>query len=277
MGSDLLQISDLLRHIHNFDISRYDVTFLKKSLSSRMQETRINSLEDYGDLIKKNVNEGKCFIDSLNISFSLFFRNSFTFSVLEHLVLPRLILYNKSNKRKEIRIWSVACAAGQESYSLAILLEEAKNGANEKINYRIFASDHSELQVNEAQKGVYSSEEIGNLSLKRMQKWFTKQGDNYMIRQDLKQNIEYSVFDLFNEQLDSPPDSIFGDFDLVFCANLLFYYKKEYQKILLNKASNCIVNGGYLVTGETEREILLRNNFVEVFPQSAIFRIPDCL
>ena len=86
-------------------------------------------------------------------------------------------------------------------------------------------------------------------------------------------DIDFSVFDLFSEQLSSPPASIFGDFNLVICANLLFYYKHEFRKIILEKVGSCLAKGGYLVTGETERDILLRYNYHEIFPQSAIFSI----
>jgi len=80
------------------------------------------------------------------------------------------------------------------------------------------------------------------------------------------------VFDLFDEQLLCPPGCIFGDFDLVLCSNLLFYYKDEYRKSILERIGKCMKSGGYLVTGEVERDILLCHNFREVFPQSAIFQ-----
>jgi chemotaxis methyl-accepting protein methylase len=128
------------------------------------------------------------------------------------------------------------------------------------------------MQVNKAVEGRYSANALDNVSLKRANQWFTKHGDVYTVKQDMKKRIDFSVFDLCNEQLVCPPASIFGDFDLVVCANLLFYYKPEYQKIIVEKAGNCLTNGGYLITGETERDIVLGYNFREVFPQSAIFQ-----
>jgi chemotaxis methyl-accepting protein methylase len=56
------------------------------------------------------------------------------------------------------------------------------------------------------------------------------------------------------------------------CCNLLFYYKPESRKSILEKISNTVASGGYLITGETERDILLKNNYKEVFEASAIFR-----
>ncbi|MCX6307979.1 MAG: hypothetical protein NTY32_03790, partial [Bacteroidia bacterium] len=68
-----------------------------------------------------------------------------------------------------------------------------------------------------------------------------------------------------------PPESIFGDFDLIVCANLLFYYKPEYQNAILEKAVKALSKGGYLVTGEVERPLLIRNFFKEAYPFSAIY------
>jgi chemotaxis methyl-accepting protein methylase len=107
--------------------------------------------------------------------------------------------------------------------------------------------------------------------LKRVNQWFTKKSDTYSVKQELKKNIDFSVFDLFSGQFSSPPASIFGEFDIVVCANLLFYYKDEFRQAILEKTGNCMATGGYLVTGETERQILTDHNYTETFPQSAIF------
>ena len=254
------------------DLSKFDENFLTNSLQKRFAQTDCHSEESYFEFLNENKEEADYLADSLQISYSEFFRNSLTFSVLERIILPSLLFKDFNTRRKEIRIWSAACAAGQETYSLSILLGEIKNGMNETNNFRIFATDQSKSQVNEAQKGVYSKAAVENVSLRRIDQWFTKEGDTYVVKEKLKENIDFSVFDLFCEQFTSPPSSIFGEFDLVICANLLFYYKPEFQNKILGKAANCLANGGYLVTGESERDILQRFNYREVFPQSAIFQ-----
>jgi len=273
MKGEINHITELVMRSHGIDISKFDESFLNKSLQKRITETLCGSLEVYYDLLEQSNKEGNIFFDSLHISYSEFFRNALTFSVLERIILPSLIQQKKSTKRQEIRIWSVACAAGQECYSIAMLLEESKNGDSEIIKKRIFGTDQDESQVTEARKGQYSDDALNNLNLKRVKQWFTKQGDTYTVKPKLQEYIDFSVFDLFSQKLSSPPASIFGGFDLIICANLLFYYKPEYRNIILEKTRNCLANGGYLITGETERDIVMRHNYHEVFPQSAIFQI----
>jgi chemotaxis methyl-accepting protein methylase len=274
MKNELVHITDRLNSLYRVDISTYDLSFLNKAISSRMLCNHCGSLSEYSDLLENKPEEEKIFLDSLNISYSEFFRNTLTFSVLEHIVLPGLVHQKKTKGNKEIRIWSAACASGQETYSIAMLLEELQSKSDEVINYRIFATDHAENQIEEAQKACYTGATLNNLTDIRLKKWFAIQGDFYSVIPELKKHIDFSVFDLFSEMLDCPPVSIFGDFDIVFCANLLFYYKKADQKIILNKTGNCLKKTGFLITGEAERDILFRNNFQEVYQQSAIFRKP---
>jgi chemotaxis methyl-accepting protein methylase len=223
-------------------------------------------------LLDENQGEGELFVNSLQISYSEFFRNSLTFSVLEKIIIPAILTDMDKTNRKEIRIWSAACAAGQETYSLAILLNQFRNVKGKKINYRIFATDQSEQQILEAQEGHFKKSALNYVSLKHLNEWFIPEDKYYKVKQELKDSIEFSVFDLLNEKFNYPPTSVFGDFDVVICANLLFYYKPEFRKKIIRKISRSLAPNGYLVTGETEREILLQEHFQEVFPPSAIFK-----
>jgi chemotaxis protein methyltransferase CheR len=272
MKKELDNIIRIMQQMHGSSFVAFDSSFLIKSLEKRLIATGNETAEEYADHLTENKDEANLFLQSIFITYSEFFRNPLTFAVLERIILPSIVMKNKNTNRKEIRIWSAACAAGQEAYSLAMLLEELKNG-NKEFTYRIFATDQCESQLNHALKGQYSADALNNLNLKRVKQWFRKQGENYTIKPELKENIDFSVFDLFNAQLSCPPASIFGDFDLLVCANLLFYYKGEYRKLILEKAEHSLANGGYIVAGEVERNILMKHNYREVFPQSAIFRV----
>lgn len=272
-------ISDFPNLDNSIDITKYDSAFLNKSIQKRVSETLCNSSEEYYTYIAGNRSEAETFLNSLQISYSEFFRNSLTFALLEQIILPSLVTKKKKSVQKAIRIWSAACAAGQEAYSIAILLEEIKITNREVESYRIFATDQSESQINKAKKGTYSEYELGRLNMKRIKQWFNKtsSSDNqnyntYSVNSELKQNIDFSVFDLFNNQLGSPPSSIFGDFDIVICANLLFYFNPDYQKIIIEKITKCLAKEGYIIVGEAERDIMINYNFREVFPKSGIFQ-----
>jgi len=266
-------IAGLLKRLHCVDISLYDESFLNRSFQRRFAATHCETMAQYGTLMEQSEGERENFLNALHINYSLFFRNPLTFAVLEKILLPLILQKKIHPSRREIRIWSSACAAGQEAYSLAMVLQELKTRTMEQFTYRIFATDRSPWVVEEASKGIFFEDVISNVSFKRVKMWFAENGPLYEVKQELRENIDFSVFDLLDEHLSSPPSSIFGGFDLVFCANLLFYYTKEYREIILEKAGKACVKGGYLVTGETERDIVMNYNYQELYPQSCIFRI----
>jgi chemotaxis protein methyltransferase CheR len=263
--------SAIEKHGISVDLSKYDESFVVKSVQHRMDETICNALGEYFELIAKSLDETNRFVESLQISYSEFFRNPLTYSTLEKIVLPKLLQKHNDGKPSEVRIWSSACAKGQEPYSIAILMEEIMCHRQEKSKYRIFATDQSQIQVNAAQEGKYSSEDLNNLTIKRISGFFERDGKNYLVKPELKKNIDFSVFDLFDEQYSCPPKSIFGGFDLVLCANLLFYYKSAEREKIIEKVGNSMVDNGFLITGETERDILIRYGFKEVYAHSGIF------
>ena len=86
---------------------------------------KFGQFNDYFSFFKCNDEEQQLVKGLIQNNYSLFFRNSLTFTVLEHVVIPSIIQYACQGNRKEIRIWSSACAIGQEPYSLAILFAEA--------------------------------------------------------------------------------------------------------------------------------------------------------
>jgi len=271
MNKNIQNIIALLLEKNGIDITQYDEDFLQKSIMKRIDDVNCNNLNDYYNLFKENSNERIIFVESLNINYSEFFRNPFTFSVLETIAIPMITAKLKNSKRKEIRIWSTACSNGQEAYSIAILLEEMKLRCKDDLKYRIFATDKSSIQIEQAKKGKYLKSELNKVSILRFNNCFEKKDKKYLIKPELKSNIEFSVFDLLNENLSSPQDSIFGNFDLIFCSNILFYYNKICKNTILNKIKNNICIDGFIITGESERDFFIKNNYVELIMQSAIF------
>lgn len=251
----------------------FDATFLEKTILQRMNALGMSEWKNYLNLLNTIDNEKIILRGMLSNSHSLFFRHSLTFSVLEFISLPGFLIDLRNSKIRELRIWSSACAAGQEAYSLAILLEELKINSKIDFTYRIFASDQQAAQIKLAKDGLFSASALGNTSLSRIETWFTREKDGYRVSDALKKHINFSTFDLLDEQLYFPQESVYGEFNLVFCANLLFYYAPQYQQKILSKIRHVLLPNGCFVSGETEKGIVLKSGFVEKFPQSAIFRM----
>ena len=272
MRNETEKCIQFLKEKYALDISMYDDTFVERGIKIRMETTSCKTIDDY--LLRLDIisNEVEKFLEQLANSYSEFFRNPLTFAYLEQTVLPTLMGQKIKNNEKEIRIWSAACASGQEAYSLAILCDEIIKATNTNITFRIFATDINLTELANAQRGAFQSKCLCKVTLGRLQSYFTKRGEIYTIEPRLKDLVNFSIFDLLSENRGCPPSSIYGNFDLVFCSNLMFYYKPEYQFRIVQKISHCLAPDGFIITGESEREIVKGNNFREVFVNSAIFK-----
>jgi chemotaxis protein methyltransferase CheR len=272
MKEEINKLCDLVFNNLGLDISGYDEIFLTKTIQARMDACNCNSIMLYIEHLRSFREELKEFIKSLNISYSEFFRNPLSFAVLEQLVLPSLVLKKQHAKEREIRIWSAACGEGQEPFSVVIQIDEFLKCSKSDIKFRVFATDANKETLHSAQKGNYLKRQLGNVSLNRIQSSFTHKGDTYTVLPRLRAMVDFSVFDLLSTHGSCPPASVYGSFDVIFCCNLLFYYKPIYRKRIIEKISGSLAPGGYVITGETEIEIFKEINYREVYPNSAILQ-----
>ena len=271
----LEEVMRTMRQIHDRDVSPYDDAFLNKTIEKRMAANALDASADYAALLASSSEEAEAFSGLLNIGFSEFFRNPLSFSLLEQWILPTVLAENEKNGRAEIRIWSAGCAAGQEIYSVAILLDELMARADRQTGMRLFATDHSDKELALARRGLYDEAAVGNVRLKHLRKYFTDDGETYRIDDRIKCQVDFSILDLLDDRAGSPAASIYGDFDLVFCSNLLFYYRPEIRQQILHKVYRSLSSNGFLVTGEAERDIVSKQEgFRAVSPPSTIFKKP---
>ena len=275
MNQQLQEISRLLCETHGRDVSCFDAAFFQKSLDKRMAATSLNSVSAYGQRLREDPAETAEFMASLQIAYSEFFRNPLTFAVLEQLVLPALAGAKNVSAPHEIRVWSAGCAAGQEAWSIAILIEELAAARKCPVPFLIIATDVSEAELALARRGVYDAAAVQNVRLIHLRDYFTAQGDCYLVAPRLRGGVDFSAYDLLDENSASPPTGLYGDFDLIFCCNLLFYYRPEIRQRILDKMWRALAPGGYFVTGEAERDIVMRHSMLShVALPAAVFQKP---
>jgi chemotaxis methyl-accepting protein methylase len=265
-------IHDLMR-ARGMDLSMYDEAFLRQTITRGMTECGFTSATAYGDYLIGDRVAAEGFLGALRIVHSEFFRNPLTFALLEQTLLPNLIAEHRQSGHGEVRVWSAGCAAGQEAWSVAILLEEL-NGAG-AVPYRIFATDRSAGDLVTARAGVYSVEALGNVRSRHLRDYFTRRGEAYAIDERLRRRVDFSVYDLLDEDSSCPDASIYGDFDLILCCNLFFYYRPEIRQRILAKLCRVLAPGGYFVTGEVERDsVNAQNGLRPVSTGFSVFQKP---
>ena len=252
------------------DISVFQKVFIELILKTRMTETKQNNLNDYIDFISKDKKEALVFFDSLKNTYTEFFRNPLTFGFLENILLPKML--NKEENNNGLRIWSAGCSSGEEPYSLLMLFYDFISNHSLAFDLNVFATDNSSVMIEKAKKGLFNKNNIKNIKIDYVNKYFDLTADTYMIRDFIKRYISFSQYDLLEKESISPPESIYGDFDLIMCCNLLLYYNWEKQKIIINKLYNSLKTGKYLIVGEVEIGIIKQSKlFYQVAEYVPIF------
>ena len=183
-------------------------------------------------------------IEALTTNESFFFRDPEIFSRLRGKVLPQLLARRASAKR--LRIWSAACAAGQEAYSIAMILDDLKLAAD-GWNVDLIATDLSAEMIARAEHGLYTHFEVQRgLPPERLIAHFAQEGRHWRVNEVLRRMVTFRSFNL----LDS-----FGwleDVDVVFCRNVLMYLDTRAKMDVLGKIAEAMQPDGTLVLGNLE-------------------------
>ena len=272
MNNALNYLNHQINELYHLDLSVYDELFLDKTLKGRKEATGAATYEAYVAHLLEDPVELSRLTESLTNCYSEFFRNPLTFALLEQFVIPNLFSTKEQNHGRELRIWSAGCSAGQEPYSVAILADDYRRFSGTRTGFTIFATDYSERILEIARRGIYDESALKNTRLTYINRYFHKQQEHYRIIPDIMEQVDFSCYDLLAPGSGSPPASIYGDFDLVLCSNVLYYYSPEIKKRMLEKIVGSLNPGGFLVTSEAEKPIIKQaRGFRQFAPPAPIF------
>lgn len=184
-------------------------------------------------------------VDALTTHETLFFRDQSPFDALGRHIVSH-IQKNAGGKRPTLRIWSAACSSGQEPYSIAIKLLESVPDLT-AWNVSILATDVASETVKRAKLGRFQEHEIRRgLTPALTQKYFRSVDGQYEVCDRVKQMVRFDVGNL------SSPHQPLGPFDLIFCRNVLIYFRQEDSVAVLRKLADRLTSDGYLFVGCSE-------------------------
>ncbi|MEO6914641.1 MAG: CheR family methyltransferase [Chitinophagaceae bacterium] len=226
----------------------HDFINYKRATVLRRIERRINvhnlpDLGAYSLLIKEHPEETTALLKDLLISVTNFFRDKKAFQYLEKEIIPQ-ILAQKENTRP-IRAWVAGCATGEEAYSLAMLFAEKIEHQTNPVMVQIFATDIDETAITTAREGYYSSTDAADVSPERLRRFFSKEGDGYRIKRDIREMVLFANHNMIK-------DAPFSKLDLITCRNMLIYFNSMAQKRVTETFHFALNPGGHLFLGSSE-------------------------
>lgn len=194
--------------------------------------------------------------EAMTTNETLFFRDQTPFEQLEKVVLPRLLQSRRENRH--IRIWSAACSSGQEPYSIAMILK-GMGSILDDWRIEIVATDISRAMLDKARAGLYTQFEVQRgLPIAMLMKYFRQNGDKWEIDPTIRGMVEYGEFNL----LEDP--TRMGQFDVVFCRNVLIYLDTPTKTRVLENIWKLMPTDGVLYMGGAETVMGVTEKFLPV-------------
>ena len=193
--------------------------------------------------------------ESMTINETSFFRGGQKlFDNLAQVAIPALQQARSSQRR--LRIWSGACATGQEPYSILITLLEQCPQLRD-WNLEIIATDISERALEQARSGTFNQFEVQRgLPIQMLPKYFSKTDDRWQITEHLRRRVQFRRHNLLDSFLQLAPP-----LDIVFLRNVLIYFEPSAKTELFQRLRQSMARDGILVLGETESTLGITNDF----------------
>jgi chemotaxis protein methyltransferase WspC len=209
----------------------------------RMKELGLNDLSAYEHRLRSSEGEVTALIDEVVVAESWFFRDVEPFRLLRDHVRSGWL---NDPLHPPLRVLSLACAGGQEPYSIAMVLSDLKLPCN---RYLIDAVDVSGRQLAIARRGVYSLNSFRGAEQTYGARYFSKHPEGFEITSAIRARVRFQQNNVLDPRFleDSPP------YDVLFCRNLLIYLGAPARACVLAAIDRLLAANGLLVIGHADR------------------------
>lgn len=259
----LHEIIGMLMSHTGHDFRHYKRATVLRRIERRLQVRAVHSLPEYRDLLVSDPAEHKALLGDMLIGVTNFFRDREAFESLERDVIPEL--FKDKRAGDEVRAWVAACATGEEAYSLAMLMADQAELADQPPSFQVFASDIDDHAIDSARAGIYPASIITDVAPARLRQYFNKEDDRYRIRKSVRDRILFASHNLLRD----PP---FSRLDMISCRNLLIYLNRDVQVRVLQMFHFALKPGGYLFLGSSESAESVADYFIPVDKKNRIYR-----
>jgi len=256
---------DAIYHIYHYDFRGYAPASLRRRLRAAMSRFNCRTLSQLQDKVVHDSAAFPTLLDFLTVQVSEMFRDPAYFLALREHVVPLLRTY------PFLKVWVAGCSAGEEAYSLAILLQE--EGLLSKTI--IYATDINPGTLQKAAAGIYDVVRIAGFTANHrksgarasLSDYYTAAYDRAVFNKSLKDHIVFSDHSLAT-------DSVFAEVQLVSCRNVLIYFNRVLQDRAIGLFREALCRQGFLGIGAKEslRFSSQSDAFLDFVPGERIFQ-----
>jgi chemotaxis protein methyltransferase CheR len=223
---------------------------LEGRIAKRISSKSLNSFDDYLNLLKspQSRHEINQLFEAITINETYFFRAEQQFDAFEKIITPELIKSKSNAVNPIVRIWSAASSTGEEAYTIAMLILEKIKPLFPRVQFQILGSDINNAVLDTARKGIYKEYSIRNVPPAYLNKYFTKQGNQYLLNDEVKKMVKFLNLNLY----DSVQMRSITNCDIIFCCNVLIYFDIPSKQQVVSYLYDSLNKGGYLFIGYSE-------------------------
>jgi chemotaxis protein methyltransferase CheR len=253
MSAGFVAIATMLKARSGLILGPDKVYLVETRLSGIMKREGVCDLNALSAKLRPGSPLERDVVDAMTTNESLFFRDNKPFDALRQRILPRLHASRPAGA--PLRIWSAAASTGQEAYSIAMIAADMA-AAMPGRRVEIVGTDLAREPLQRAREGLYSQFEVQRgLSMQHLVKFFTKEDSQWRIKQPLRDAVTFREWNLLADL------RALGQFDVVFCRNVLIYFEPATKSQVLNAIIKQMPADGVLFLGGAETVLGLTDVF----------------
>lgn len=216
--------------------------YLQQQIQQRMQELGYHNAESYYHYVvsgHQGTMEWLQLVERITIQATRFFRDEQAFAVIEQYLQQHIHLF----RQQSCNIWSLGCASGEETYSLALLAQHILSPA--AASFAVTGADIAKQALKKARYGHYPYNQLTQIPPRfHAQLNLNAAPGQFCFNAELTKRCCFSQLNI--QQLADHP---LRDQHIIFCQNVLLYFRRWRRREVLNELAQRLVPGGLLIIG----------------------------
>ena len=243
--------------------------YLGREMAPRLRKLGLESHASYYRFLQKpeGSEEVQHLINIVTINQTSFFRGIRQFELLRDQIIPEI--FQRKKKNKQIRIWSAGCSAGQEPYTMAMLVEKMAPIDLSEWDIKILATDVDTNLLKIAFTGEYSREEVSSVPPAYLLRFFSvvkrKKDTFYKVKEGPRSRLVFRKLNLIET-----PYPLKGPLDLILCRNVMIYFDAQTKEKIIDEFHRLLGENGCLCFGFSELLLGTDKRFTRI--RSAAYR-----
>ncbi|HEY2620356.1 MAG TPA: CheR family methyltransferase [Acetobacteraceae bacterium] len=240
---------------------------LETRLASILKREKLRDLAALADRLRAAGAEAlmREVVEAMTTNESFFFRDDKPFQHFRTQALPRLMAARPAGA--PLRVWSAASSSGQEAYSIAMIVTECRASIGDR-RIEIIGTDLARDQVARAREGLYTQFEVQRgLPVQMLMRYFHKEANGWRISDAIRAMVQYREWNLL---ADLRP---LGQFDVVFCRNVLIYFDQATKAQVLDAVARQIPADGLLYLGGAETVLGITSRFAPLAAERGVYGV----